>query len=728
MKKIILTGFLFLLLGNVLFSQSQLSWRVVNPRIIRISGTDRLEFEIQVKSNIAGYFGYAMQANFYYNSSALGTTITAVRAGVSAYKNVVDDFAYQAPNANYNSNKINVYVPADHYPYDPENELLSEWYCEISTEWQTFVILQCQVLDNTLESGIYFHQSTMNPQQFYQDPNSANQLLFTNPSLYDETKSLRYTYLGRIYSDSKGWSQVGGSTNGVQYLNWTTARNTSVWDGNGHVQHADGKAINLRIHPYGGTLTVDPDMGLSCSGTTEINGIGSFIIQSTSTGSGAFIDNGTITYLNSGSVRVERYFTDPEVGLYNHLVSAPMQNATLASFRMWSNPNHSFAYTWNEPNNEWDNPYVPSTPVPVLQGLSVGNDVMSGDKTCLFSGSLYTGAQTRNVTKSDIGSNPNYNLVGNPYPSPIDWDASSGWQDAGVSTSIWIWNPSVSQFGVYVRGNGGIGTNGVSNIIPLGQGFYVQATQNNYAFGMNNAVRKIDTKDFLKETPANILKIRVDGSQFGDESLVLFKPDASTGFDPDYDGYKFDSWYSESPDMCTRGTDGTRLSINTYPPSTDHVTIPLDFHPKSDENFTITASLLESFSNETTIYIEDLKDNVWQQLKGENGNPVYAFSAVVGDVPGRFLIHFYGPTAINDLTSNSINIYSYGKFAYIMNPTEENIQRVEVYDMRGNLVMTTKVARSTLSKFAINHPSAYYLIKVITDKGIASEKVYIGVM
>jgi len=38
------------------------------------------------------------------------------------------------------------------------------------------------------------------------------------------------------------------------------------------------------------------------------------------------------------------------------------------------------------------------------------------------------------------------------------------------------------------------------------------------------------------------------------------------------------------------------------------------------------------------------------------------------------------------------------------------------------------VARSTLSKFAINHPSAYYLIKVITDKGIASEKVYIGVM
>ena len=63
-------SFVFLTLTG--FGQPQLSWRVENPRIIRISGLDYLEFEIQVKADANGTYCDAMQANFTYNSTAMG--------------------------------------------------------------------------------------------------------------------------------------------------------------------------------------------------------------------------------------------------------------------------------------------------------------------------------------------------------------------------------------------------------------------------------------------------------------------------------------------------------------------------------------------------------------------------------------------------------------------------------------------------------------------------------
>jgi len=72
-----------------------------------------------------------------------------------------------------------------------------------------------------------------------------------------------------------------------------------------------------------------------------------------------------------------------------------------------------------------------------------------------------------------------FNLVGNPYASSIDWNtfsattSTAGIYGPNVGTTLYIFN-EVSK--IYATYNLGIGTNGGSNIIPSGQGFFVNAT------------------------------------------------------------------------------------------------------------------------------------------------------------------------------------------------------------------------------------------------------------
>ena len=88
-----------------------------------------------------------------------------------------------------------------------------------------------------------------------------------------------------------------------------------------------------------------------------------------------------------------------------------------------------------------------------------------------------------------------FNLVGNPYPSVIDWSASSGWtrsdlQLSGGGYDIWIWNPSANNYGVFNSSDAsGTGTNSASRYLAPMQGFFVLAGENgtlgNDKFGEN---------------------------------------------------------------------------------------------------------------------------------------------------------------------------------------------------------------------------------------------------
>jgi hypothetical protein len=69
-----------------------------------------------------------------------------------------------------------------------------------------------------------------------------------------------------------------------------------------------------------------------------------------------------------------------------------------------------------------------------------------------------------------------FNLIGNPYPSSIDWKSGTGWlrTDLVVSGGGYdMWNPASNNYGV-CNSSSSIATNGVTQYIPT-QGYFVRA-------------------------------------------------------------------------------------------------------------------------------------------------------------------------------------------------------------------------------------------------------------
>lgn len=137
------------------------------------------------------------------------------------------------------------------------------------------------------------------------------------------------------------------------------------------------------------------------------------------------------------------------------------------------------------------------------------------------------------------------NLIGNPYPSAIDWDLYSGTVATAaiygphLNGAIYRYDPVTKNYGSYVAGSGGIGTNNVTNIIPSGSGFFVKANASSPQLIFTEAAKttaQLTGRPLLMGTPVAkstnrllMLKMAKDSSNY-DETLIRFTDTADNKF------------------------------------------------------------------------------------------------------------------------------------------------------------------------------------------------------
>jgi hypothetical protein len=229
-----------------------------------------------------------------------------------------------------------------------------------------------------------------------------------------------------------------------------------------------------------------------------------------------------------------------------------------------------------------------------------------------------------------------WNMLSNPYPSAIDWDAA-GFTRTNTDQVLYIWNPSLNQYATYV---GGIGTNGGSRFIPSSQAFWVRAIAASPAVSVTENVKANQDPSYMHSLPNPVpylLKLKLNTSNGGDETVIRFDADGTDSFDIGYDAYKLASNDTNACYMASTLDSIEDYSINTMGPLTIDRVVPLKVYRRNGGTFTIARDTASNMPASSCIILEDLQTGA---LTSFGAGASYTYTHIGGDTSVRFLLHF----------------------------------------------------------------------------------------
>ncbi len=501
-------------------------------------------------------------------------------------------------------------------------------------------------------------------------------------------------------------------------VTWTNTLGDQVWyaKGNWNPSYIPDEAHNVSIVSSPGPV-IDVTTKAYCydlnvaEPTARANA--NLTIESSPAGYGSLITYGSVT----GNADVELYLPADR---WNY-ITPPVAGAQAEVFL------HTWMYTYDETTGDWDDFIVPpTTPLDVMRGYADWTSSVNqwsqyepplGDTTTMYNNlPLNNGTYSINLTYGSGTQGDGYNFTGNPYVSSVDWEAATGWDKSGLDyDGFVIWNGTMNA--QYVVGTGG--TNGATQYIPPQQGFFVQTSVAEGTFGMDNDVRAHSDQAFLKEDKvyADRLSLTIDDGTYTDETVIHFNENASVEKDFSYDADKF---FATQRNQLYTVAEGVKRAINTFNNINETPVVNMGVLIYEEGEFTISASDIETFEVSTPLFLEDLKEELIINLRETNS---YTFSATPEDDPDRFKVYFADPLGIDDPSNGDVyNIYAYDNDVYV-NFTGDRGE-IAVYNTIGQEVYRT-AAENGLNTITLENGNSVYIVKVITEKSITSEKVFI---
>ena len=480
---------------------------------------------------------------------------------------------------------------------------------------------------------------------------------------------------------------------------------------------AAGAALTIA---YNGNLTVNGN--LNNAGTAA-----NLVIQSTGSGTGSLITNGTIT----GTATVQRYIGGASWDW--HFLSSPITAQAISGGFTPVATGFDF-YSWSEPDQLWIN-FKNTTVTPKWsdangasfvpgKGYLVAYEATNTTKN--FSGLLNSGTINSVLTKGGTGDNQYYNLVGNPYPCSLDWevaDGGSGWDRSNLNGAVnyksyWVMSGATGNYGTYTSLSGG--TNGVTQYIGSGQGFIVLA-QSTGDFTMRNGVKSHSTQTYLKkgENSNEVLRLKLncDGNSYSDEAIVAFNNSDSDGSTE-----KFNSFYADAPELWTV-KNGNKYSINFMGNINSDKIVPLVVKAGVAGTYTLTASQVESFGSNAAISFEDRATGTYTYL---GSTPSYSFQVnATSTITDRFFLHFMDVTGIaNSIATKDFNIYSAEGILNIQSLRQLG-GKIAVIDILGRTIATGRIEAGATTQINMHGKTGVYIVSVLTGKGNINSKILV---
>jgi hypothetical protein len=479
-----------------------------------------------------------------------------------------------------------------------------------------------------------------------------------------------------------------------------------------------------------GTLTLENGATLVQGASSAYSGSGTVQVKQIITGAGTTTPTGRFWYLGSP-------------------VSLASSSVLLANA-------NNILKRRNEQTSQWETVSTGNLEVGKGYYLQASNGSASaGNITLTFTGGSLNNSPTASpMTISGLSRTAGqgfegFNLVANPYPSYLDWDAVT---KTDVGNTMWYrtFNSTNNTmvFDTYVAGTGGIGTNlngaGVSNLIPPMQSFWVRVNananpslNNTGSLGLTNSMRAHFTSingsvAGLKSTSNErdlFLRMNLLQANKKDQIIVYVNDDATNGFDQ-FDGEKM--MQAGMPQFYTSAA-GKKITINGLNSAKKQQALPITMELPTTGVHSFVIEDLEISNG--LVWLEDKQEEIMQAL--EPGT-VYEFYANSGINAERFVLHFQlidNTTPINvynevNGSANfsgkgaSVHAESAGVVVIKLPATTEGVTDIQIRDAAGRLVYTGST--NTLeTSVQLAQANGIYYVTLNSASGVEVRKVFI---
>jgi hypothetical protein len=325
-----------------------------------------------------------------------------------------------------------------------------------------------------------------------------------------------------------------------------------------------------------------------------------------------------------------------------------------------------------------------------------------------------------------------YNLVGNPYPSPINiWTFVSENTDY-IESTLYFWRKTnglvgqTSAYCTFIPGAliGDAGTFATNNnaqsfdplgVIQTGQGFFVEAKSGASTLTFNNTQRVSNTANQFFRTkqvaePSKIWLNATNAAGNFSQMAVTYFDGATIGVDA------FDAKYINDSDYAlTSSINGAEYTIQGRPAFDVSDVVALNFKTTVAGNYTIAIDHVEGlFSKGQTVF---LKDNLLNSVVDLSAGS-YTFASAIGTFNSRFEVVYQSTLAVTNPTFTANSVIAFSANGEIrINSGSTIMELVRVYDLQGRLLVEKKQINASETKLSTTATNQVLLVEITAANG-----------
>ena len=560
--------------------------------------------------------------------------------------------------------------------------------------------------------------------------------------------------------------------NGFEWSNFNgpDGSQNAIIDGT-YVQSAESNPLqlnNLNITSNGG-ITIQANQGITVNGdiTTPNDKI---TIES----DGSLVQT-KLTNGNSANTVLAKRKVNMRISDYTYW-SSPVANQVLRNTVNGNTANSTGGFSPGTPNSGVMEYFEPTDNFKVTQdavfkaakgyairGKSTYGTSLTSDELN-FRGNLNNGDQfiqiqkSKNTLVNSVSTEHGYNLIGNPYPSNIDFyklynlNQGNGILNSDIILgAAWFWSnvpgaPATqagSSYeannyatlslagGVAATGNGDMASPEPNEFIKVAQGFIVQMrtaapsgnTPDTRTLKFDNSIRTNNSSgSFFNNSKGAVSEINrfrlqlVSPYNIINTILVAHMEGATNDFDPDYDAELFsvgdDSFYSR---LAAR-----KLQIQARTVFTNEDAVQIGTKYSATGTYKIKLSSKEGiFNDNQKIYLHDKLTNAYVDITSQD----YSFTATKGTDDNRFEIVYKDKQVLGTDQAVKSDFTVYRNGGQFVVRSSKNLGNVALYDVSGKLIRQFYSKEKELNIDADSLPNGMFIIKAENSGEVRTKKI-----